>query len=431
MPECAAFDVVRVVRDAEEFSAALDAAVADGRDAVHVAKLRALAEANTWRARAAEVLQALSSQSGGLDVARTAPAAKTPAPPEAATAPGPAASAVPNPAVTPVSGPPLPPVVPGSGQDVIMKRYAHLATPRNRRFFQALAGHMAHAVDHPCLSMYLEFALSTNERGRKVADLIETMTPLAGKRTLDVGCAYGGFLVAMAERGASPTGFDIDPYWLGLGAHNFADVGRSFPTHLADVTRVGGRRPVRRGVRRRHLQRRHRARARACRRRPPHRGDAGSRRARLLRDPEPRRGQLCRSATGTTSSSASRSSTTTPRAATSRCSRRTRRTAWSTTCGCPSTVRCSRRPGWPSRSCPTRTRWTSAPCSLQLRELRKTLDASLASVPEASRSAVGEAVARYLDEAEAAPRERDADRRAFLRRYGVGFWRVVARKAPA
>jgi hypothetical protein len=53
--------------------------------------------------------------------------------------------------------------VPSSGQDVIMKRYAHLATPRNRRFFQALAG----------------------------------------KRTLDVGCAHGGFLVAMAVRGAS------------------------------------------------------------------------------------------------------------------------------------------------------------------------------------------------------------------------------------
>jgi glycosyltransferase involved in cell wall biosynthesis len=77
MPECAAFDVVRVVRDAEEFSAALDAAVADGRDPAHVAKLRALAEANTWRARAADVLQALSSQSGGLDVARTASAAMT------------------------------------------------------------------------------------------------------------------------------------------------------------------------------------------------------------------------------------------------------------------------------------------------------------------------------------------------------------------
>ena len=61
MPECEAFAEVEIARDAAAFSAALDAAVADGRDPAHVAKLRALAEANTWRARAADVLQALSS----------------------------------------------------------------------------------------------------------------------------------------------------------------------------------------------------------------------------------------------------------------------------------------------------------------------------------------------------------------------------------
>jgi 2-polyprenyl-3-methyl-5-hydroxy-6-metoxy-1,4-benzoquinol methylase len=119
-----------------------------------------------------------------------------------------------------------------------MRKYAHLATPGNRRFFQALAGHLGHAVDHPCLSMYMEFALSTNERGRKVAQIIDAMLPLAGKRSLDVGCAYGGFLVAFAERGADPSGFDIAPDLLALAAQNFADHGCGFPVRLADVTKA-------------------------------------------------------------------------------------------------------------------------------------------------------------------------------------------------
>ena len=74
--------------------------------------------------------------------------------------------------------------------------------------------------------MYFEFALSANHRGRRVADIVESITPLAGKRTLDVGCACGGFLVAFAERGAEPTGFDLDDSLLALAEHNFRDAGR-------------------------------------------------------------------------------------------------------------------------------------------------------------------------------------------------------------
>jgi SAM-dependent methyltransferase len=84
--------------------------------------------------------------------------------------------------------------------------------------------------------MYFEFALSANERGRKAAALIDSIMPLSGKRALDVGCAYGGFVVALDERGALPTGFDIDPQLLALAEHNFRDVGKRLPVYRADVT---------------------------------------------------------------------------------------------------------------------------------------------------------------------------------------------------
>jgi 2-polyprenyl-3-methyl-5-hydroxy-6-metoxy-1,4-benzoquinol methylase len=118
----------------------------------------------------------------------------------------------------------------------VMQRFDGLKTPSNQHFFRALAVHLAASHDDPCLPMYFEFALSANERGRKAADLIEAIVPLAGKRALDVGCAYGGFLVALGECGAEPTGFDIDEALLALAAHNFRDADRSYPLHRADVT---------------------------------------------------------------------------------------------------------------------------------------------------------------------------------------------------
>ena len=118
----------------------------------------------------------------------------------------------------------------------ITQRFANLETSRNRHFFRGLAAHLAGSHDDPCLAMYFNFALSANERGGKAADLINAIAPLKGKQALDVGCAYGGFLVGLAKHGAEPTGFDIDASLLSLGEHNFRDVGRRFPTHLADVT---------------------------------------------------------------------------------------------------------------------------------------------------------------------------------------------------
>jgi 2-polyprenyl-3-methyl-5-hydroxy-6-metoxy-1,4-benzoquinol methylase/glycosyltransferase involved in cell wall biosynthesis len=122
-------------------------------------------------------------------------------------------------------------------QQALMARFRHLETPANRNFFRALCTHLADGANNPSLPMYFGFAISANDRGRAAADIIERLVPLAGKRALDIGCAYGGFLVALAERGAEPIGVDTDPQLLRLGEHNFRDTGLSLPTYCKDVTK--------------------------------------------------------------------------------------------------------------------------------------------------------------------------------------------------
>ena len=235
MPECAAFDEVRIVRTAEEFSAALDAARRDAghpgprarfdraRCEQHLAGTGACDDAGAcgearngrgWSNRPVRIGEGAAPTvvSAGTSALRRHAATKAPAPKGEEDEAG-------SPLVVSV-----------------MRRFDGLKTPHNRNFFHALAVHLAASHDDPCLPMYFEFALSANERGRKAANLIESIVPLAGKRTLDVGCACGGFLVALAECGAEPTGFDIDEALLALAEHNFRDVGRRYPVHRADVT---------------------------------------------------------------------------------------------------------------------------------------------------------------------------------------------------
>jgi SAM-dependent methyltransferase len=84
--------------------------------------------------------------------------------------------------------------------------------------------------------MYFEFAITTNERGRVVAALLQPYRDLRGATYLDIGCAYGGFLVAFAEAGARVAGIDIDPGLLDLARHNLADRGIDAPLLLGDAT---------------------------------------------------------------------------------------------------------------------------------------------------------------------------------------------------
>jgi 2-polyprenyl-3-methyl-5-hydroxy-6-metoxy-1,4-benzoquinol methylase len=78
--------------------------------------------------------------------------------------------------------------------------------------------------DAPEARVWLDYALSTNERGAQVAHkLLDFVPSLKGLRLLDVGSGYGGICVAAAKAGARAVGIEIDPRLLELANLNRSD----------------------------------------------------------------------------------------------------------------------------------------------------------------------------------------------------------------
>jgi 2-polyprenyl-3-methyl-5-hydroxy-6-metoxy-1,4-benzoquinol methylase/glycosyltransferase involved in cell wall biosynthesis len=165
MPECMAHPEVRIGHGAADFADALDEAKRDAADPGQVECYRSVGRANSWEARARAVTDRLQA----------------------------------------------------------LAKVRHLETPTNRDFFRAVTGYLSHAAGSDCFPLYFEYAVTTNERGRHVAGTLARHTELAGKDFFDVGCAYGGFLVAFAERGARVGGLDINPRLLHLAGRNLAN----------------------------------------------------------------------------------------------------------------------------------------------------------------------------------------------------------------
>lgn len=81
-----------------------------------------------------------------------------------------------------------------------------------------------HAIDS-LLSEHAErYAFQINSRGRAngTLDRLESEAGInwPGCRVLDVGCAYGAFVIELAKRGAKPVGTDVSSKWLRLAAIN-------------------------------------------------------------------------------------------------------------------------------------------------------------------------------------------------------------------
>lgn len=89
----------------------------------------------------------------------------------------------------------------------------------------------------------LSFPVSTNARGETLIDFIRATLriDLKGMRCLDVGCAYGGFSLALAKAGAVVTGIDIAPGLLKYAEANARGVA-DVPFLLADASSVDMRR---------------------------------------------------------------------------------------------------------------------------------------------------------------------------------------------
>ena len=236
MPECQAFPEVFIARNAEEFSKLLDAASERGRDAGFRQQLQTLAHENSWTARVRVIEQALEP----LKIQETT-ASNTP---EKLRAP------IPSQKPQSQENPPAAAKVElikasaDASAQKLYERFSHFRRPDNESFYAAMTRHFSSIPDDPCLPMYFEFAITCNERGRRVATLLGQQMKLRGKRYLDVGCAYGGFLVAFAEQGAEVAGFDLDSMLLGLARHNLRDHNLEAPLQLMDATNSELLRPL-------------------------------------------------------------------------------------------------------------------------------------------------------------------------------------------
>ncbi|HMZ07545.1 MAG TPA: class I SAM-dependent methyltransferase [Anaerolineales bacterium] len=83
------------------------------------------------------------------------------------------------------------------------------------------------------LYTWFSFGLSTNMRGRMVAGVFQSHVKSNMRRYLDVGCGYGGFMVAFKELGLDVYGFELDASLVALSKANLADYG--IPTERATV----------------------------------------------------------------------------------------------------------------------------------------------------------------------------------------------------
>lgn len=71
--------------------------------------------------------------------------------------------------------------------------------------------------------MWFEYALSANWRGQQVCQLIAQYVPRTAQRYLDVGCGFGGCLVAFSKLGMEVRGIEIDAQRIGLANANCLD----------------------------------------------------------------------------------------------------------------------------------------------------------------------------------------------------------------
>jgi 2-polyprenyl-3-methyl-5-hydroxy-6-metoxy-1,4-benzoquinol methylase len=75
----------------------------------------------------------------------------------------------------------------------------------------------------PPRPMWFDYSMSTNWRGKMISDLLASHLPKSAHRYLDVGCGYGGFLVAFAKFGMEVCGIEIDQQRIQFAEANCLD----------------------------------------------------------------------------------------------------------------------------------------------------------------------------------------------------------------
>lgn len=94
----------------------------------------------------------------------------------------------------------------------------------------------------------LSFPLSTINRGEALVDTLRDTIDLdpRGKHVLDVGCAYGGFSIAMARAGAQVSGIDISSRFIDYAQANASSIAE-IDFKIVDASSVDVRKTFPRG----------------------------------------------------------------------------------------------------------------------------------------------------------------------------------------
>lgn len=90
-------------------------------------------------------------------------------------------------------------------------------------------------LTNPNLATWVDYALSTNMRGRAFAEILYPHLPKNARRYLDVGSAYGGFLIGFMELGLDVTGIEFSENLVHLSRANFKDYGREDASIKGDI----------------------------------------------------------------------------------------------------------------------------------------------------------------------------------------------------
>jgi SAM-dependent methyltransferase len=109
----------------------------------------------------------------------------------------------------------------------------------NKHFFDALVNAWLPVYINPNFHLWGKYALSSNNRGEYVFNLLKKHVDIENKNCLDVGTAYGGFPITALDKGASlALGFELNPEFLKLAKANAKDKGIASEIFFAlDITK--------------------------------------------------------------------------------------------------------------------------------------------------------------------------------------------------
>jgi 2-polyprenyl-3-methyl-5-hydroxy-6-metoxy-1,4-benzoquinol methylase len=108
-----------------------------------------------------------------------------------------------------------------------------------RNFVERYAADVKRNPDEMLAESPLSFPLSSNQRGEKLVDFLQRTIDLdlRGKRVLDVGCAYGGLSIALANAGADVDAVDISAKFIEYATANSEGLADIRPA-VADASSV-------------------------------------------------------------------------------------------------------------------------------------------------------------------------------------------------